>query len=130
MLAILVPKRPCPWCGRATAVPPAMPDPDLARHLANRCSTCRGGICARASWRVFLTFVVVYGAISNLLLWCLAQSWTAWRSSAPVGGDWSAHAWWTGIAIAGFIVVSLMAQHFLVGASELLRGKPPRGDLT
>ncbi len=126
MLAALVLKRPCPWCGCAIAVQPGMPDANLARRMESRCSSCRGGVCAHASWRVFLTFIAVYGAVSNLLLWCLAQTWTAWRTDAPVGGEWSAHAGWTALAIAGFIVVTLLAQRFLIGASRLLRGKPPR----
>ena len=119
-------RHPCPWCGVAMRVPPAMPEPELARAFESRCRSCRGGVRAQATWRDVLLFVAVYAAVSDLMLWSGMRAWEAWRDQAPIGGDWRIHGGWLALAVGGFVIIAALAQRHLVAATALVRGRPPR----
>ncbi len=113
-------KRPCPWCGVSTLIPPAMPFNELAIRLELPCGSCAGGVRARSGWVSFGLFVLATGGAIGVTRIALAH-WLPRLGSASLAVHASTAAAWA----AAMLVVSGLAAGFLVSNSALQRGQPP-----
>jgi hypothetical protein len=120
-MPLLFLKRPCPWCGVPTVIPPAMPLEDLAIQLELPCAACSGGVRARSGWLPFALFATTVGAAVFVTLF----AGSAWLPRALEESS-SAHAGTAAAWAAAVLMVIALSASFLVSNSALQRGTPPR----
>jgi hypothetical protein len=115
-------KKPCPWCGVPTAVPPAMPVREVAEKLEYRCGKCRGGVLAQVPWLAFGCFLVVWGGFSNLTVYAGIIGYQNLCAGASAMTCLMLGMLWLAVLLA----VSAICMHFLIANCTISKGSRPR----